>query len=123
LFEKQELRGNWWSEEAVKKKSFRRIIGAHWIFFNHHINKVHTNQSDWRTWGFRSEKFVGRKAFTAQHKVNVAIYCSFTHSLAVFGVYHRVVPDIDIEFFVETTGPTWRMQGQKTWPSICLIPC
>jgi hypothetical protein len=29
LFEKQELRGNWWSEEAVKKKSFRRIIGAH----------------------------------------------------------------------------------------------
>jgi hypothetical protein len=34
---------------------------------------------------------------------------------------YRVVSVDDIEFFVEITGPIWRPQGQKTWPSICLV--
>jgi hypothetical protein len=36
-------------------------------------------------------------------------------------IRYRVVPVIDIEFFVETTKPIWRMQGQKTLPSVCLV--
>jgi hypothetical protein len=33
--------------------------------------------------------------------------------------WYRVVPVDGIEFFVETTGPIWRLQSQKTWSSVC----